>query len=90
MLTHASTPLSNPSPKKTKTFSGRFYEGRLQLYSECEADFRSACKKISSKGLCSLIGFGMCDGFCQETKTIQRQGEIFLRLDSGHAGTLKI
>jgi len=38
----------------------------------------------------SLIGFAICLGFRQAAKTIQRQGEIFLRLVCAQAGTLKI
>jgi len=48
------------------------------------------CKKISSKGLCSLLGFAMCCGLSKAAKTKQRQGEIFLRLASVLGGTLKI
>jgi hypothetical protein len=52
--------------------------------------FAVLCKKISSKGMSSLIGFASCSGSSQEAKTIQRQGEIFLRLACEQAGTLKI
>jgi hypothetical protein len=58
--------------------------------SESEVDFRSACKLISSKGLSSLLGFALRSGLSQAVKHKQRQGEIFLRLASVLAGTLKI
>ncbi len=61
-----------------------------ESFSESEADFRSAVQKDFSKGLCSLIGFAMCNWLSIEAKHMQRQGEIFLRLGMAQVSTLKI
>jgi hypothetical protein len=51
---------------------------KLNLFRSRSPIFAVLCKKISSLGLCSLLGFAMWSGISQEAKHKQRQGEIFL------------
>jgi hypothetical protein len=57
MLSHASAPLNDPSHKKPKTFSGRFYECQKQCNPIAKPDFRSAAQNDFKLGFVQPFRF---------------------------------